>query len=68
MPARKIAHLIPLFEKYTLTDLAERTGYSEFYLARLKTNSKQINYTFRYRMSKILGLPEQELFAPEAEG
>lgn len=63
MPTKTARKEIPLFEKFSIPQLVELTGYSEGYLEDLKIRrSRPIPYGFRRRVSRMLGMPESWLF------
>ena len=53
----------PLFERFTVSDLADRGLGSEFYLMELKSGYKPIRPGFRKRAARLLKEPESTLFA-----
>ena len=55
----------PLFKKYTISDLAERTPYGEAYLVNIKLGHERATGKFRRTVSLILGEPEGDLFVSE---
>ena len=54
---------LALFQRFTISELAERTGYSEVYLLNLRSGNKPISARFQRWMSRALGEPEAVLFA-----
>jgi len=52
----------PIFQRYTLEQLATRLGMKKTYLARLESGQQPIRPRFRKRVARILDLPEAELF------
>lgn len=52
-----------LFTRYSVSELATRTPYSEAYLLAIKNGHAQIREVFRLRVAKALGVPEDELFS-----
>lgn len=52
----------PLFDQYSVEQLADLTPYSESYLMALKHQPERITPRFRAFVSRILGKPEQALF------
>ena len=53
----------PLFERFTVSDLAARGLGGEFYLMELKSGYKPIRPGFRKRAARLLKEPESTLFA-----
>jgi hypothetical protein len=53
---------VPLFEQYSIEDLARLAGYSEVYLVALKNQPERIRPRFRKTIAAILGRTEAELF------
>ena len=58
----KIADLL-IFRDYSISELAEKLGYSEAYVLGMKLGSNPIREIFRLRAAKALARPESELFA-----
>ena len=54
----------PFFERFDLSEIAARTGYSEEYLAKLKNRPDRIKPRFRSRIAAIFAEPEEVLFPP----
>lgn len=52
----------PIFEMYSITELAEKLPYSEMYLVRLKTMPWEIRPRFKQTASAVLGKTVEELF------
>jgi len=65
MTTTRPAH--PLFEKYTLEDLAVRTQYSLGYLLDVRMGKSPANKKFRLVLSAVLQRPESELFTDAIE-
>jgi len=61
----KPAH--PLFELYTMEDIADRTGYSLQYLLSVREGRKAANQRFRRTVCGILKRPDSMLFTTETE-
>ena len=62
----KVTH--PIFERYTLSELARRLDRSEGYLLDMRRGKEPAGPRFRAMAASILRKPEAELFAPEALG
>ncbi len=52
----------PIFWRFTVSELADRTGYSESYLIKLKGGYQPVTPAFQRRMARILGERPSELF------
>jgi hypothetical protein len=55
----------PLFNEYSVPELADRLGYALRYLLDLNDGLKPVRPRFRRFASKVLGRPEEELFGPQ---
>ena len=53
-----------LFHRYTISELAALSLYSETYLLAIKHGSHPVREAFRMRMAKALRVSEEVLFAP----
>lgn len=53
---------IPLFEQYSVSQLADLLGYSEMYLLYIKDGLQPVNRRFMDIASRILQRPKEELF------
>jgi hypothetical protein len=52
-----------LFERYSTSEIAARTAYSEIYLLELRNGWRPITASFRKRVSLAFGQPETTLFS-----
>lgn len=52
-----------LFQRYSISELAELTYYSEAYLLAIKHGNHPANDSFRMRMAKALRISETALFS-----
>ena len=57
----------PIFERYTLSELALKIGRKEGYLIEIRRGSKPANPMFRALCVGVLKRPEAELFLPVEE-
>ncbi len=57
---------IALFERYSISELAEKTPYSEATLLAIKNGYRKPSEIFRMKVSRALGVPEDQLFSPVA--
>lgn len=57
-----------LFIKYSISELAERTPYSESYLLSIKNGNHPVTEVFRLKVAKALGVSEDELFTQAQSG
>jgi len=57
----------PLFKKYTQAWLHRVTGFTKGYLSRVSTGRVSLSRPFIERVCYKLGLPEEELFSPQAK-
>ena len=55
----------PIFDKYTLEELHERTGHKVTYLAWIKEGYKEPGPQFRRLFSHVLNEPEDALFGAQ---
>ena len=59
---------IDLFRRYSISDISEKTAYSETYLIELRSGWRPITASFRRRVTLALGEPEAVLFSTSEEG
>lgn len=55
----------PIFESYTVDELARRTGYSEYYILQVRDGTKPLTKPFRRLCAAVFQRPEAELFLSE---
>ncbi len=55
----------PLFEKYGLGELHDKTGYSYMYLNEIQRGKHPATQKFRRFMASVLRKPQSELFNEE---
>jgi hypothetical protein len=56
----------PIFQRYTISELAKRLGYGEYYLLFIRDGHTPATNRFRRIASLTLDLPESQLFLEEA--
>ena len=57
----------PIFELYSINELAVAMGVSEVYVAMIKSGQSPLSSKFRYTAVAKLGRTEEDLFGPVQE-
>ena len=63
----ELKSVLPIFEKFSIGELAERLGYTESYLVMLKDGYRKPPRRFKLTAAGILNRPVAELFGPEED-
>ena len=61
-PRKLVPPEYPIFGLYNLSELVEKTGYSEHHLQRIRAGSRPAGERLRRSMARDLGHPAEALF------
>ena len=59
------ATVLPIFQEYTIEELARRLGDTEIYIAQLKAGQKPIRPKFKIKAAGVLNRTSIDLFGNE---